>query len=362
MEKKEIIFKYIILTTVYVSFLLLFWPFKTALLLASLFAMAMTPLLERLLKKTKREKLVIFLMVFGLLFVVIGPLTAIISRGIFHLSQLQQDTITQLPIYKNIETTIHTLWDFVNKLTTRFNVDISEDFDVKGMLPKLMQSTLPVLTALLTKFPQFLLQLFVFITSLYFFLLRRREFFDWFKERELLPVDSLTRLVNLLQKTSNTVVISTLIVAMVQATIINIAASIAGYDNLMIIFVLTFFMAFVPVVGSVPVSLSLAVFSFLQGEAGNGVIMLIALGFAGGIDNVIRAYILSAEEEAIHPLISLLTLIGALAMFGVPGLFLGPIIAELAFAIGKIMNGNQTAAVLPPNAAEASEPEPQRSR
>lgn len=355
MNDREVIFKYAILSVVYIAFLLLFWPFKTSLLLASLFALSMTPLLNKWLKKTKKEKLLIFLMVTGLILIIIAPLTLIITKGILNLAQLQQDTIAQMPVYKNIEETLTKVWHFLSDISSRFNFDLREDFDVQSLLPRILSVVLPWLTAFVTNFPEFLLQLFIFIASLYFFLLKRREFLEWFKDRRLLSDDSLHKLVELLQRVCYTVVFSTLIVAAVQATIVTVAASIAGFSNLMMIFILTFFMSFVPVVGSVPVSGALALFSFLQGEAGHGVIMLVALGIAGSIDNVIRAYILTSEEESLHPLVSLVTLIGALAMFGIPGLFLGPIVTELAFAIGKIMNGGSSLAEQVANAeAEAA--------
>lgn len=361
MDNKEIVFKYAILTVVYISFALLFWPFKTALLLAALFAMAMTPLLNRWLNKIDREKLLIFFMVIGLILIVIAPLTAIVTKGILNLAQLQQDAIAQLPLYKNVETTVSKIWGFANDISSRFNFDLNETFDVETILPKALQIVIPWLTALITNFPEFLLQLFVFVASLYFFLVKRREFLSWSKERKVLSQDSLAKLIVVLQRVCYTVVFSTLIVASVQASIVTLGASIAGFDNLMIIFILTFFMSFLPVVGSVPVSGALALFSFLQGEAGNGVVMLVALGFAGGIDNVIRAYILSAEEE-IHPLVSLLTLIGALAMFGISGLFLGPIIAELTFAIGNIMNGSDQPTEVPAIVSSEDESAPRHSR
>lgn len=344
MNDREVLFKYVILAVIYISFLLLFWPFKTSLLLASLFALSMTPLLNRWLKKTKKEKLLIFLMVSSLILIIIAPLTLIVTKGILNLAQLQQETIAQMPIYKNVEETLTRVWHFLSDISERFNFNLREDFDVQSLLPRVLSVVIPWLTALVTNFPQFLLQLFIFVTSLYFFLLKRREFFEWFKDRRVLSEHSMYKLVSLLQRVCYTVVFSTLIVAAVQATIITVAASIADFGNLMMIFILTFFMSFIPVVGSLPVSGTLALFSFLQGETGHGIIMLVGLGFAGGIDNVIRAFILTSEEESLHPLVSLVTLIGALAMFGIPGLFLGPIIAELAFAIGKIMNGENSLA------------------
>lgn len=338
MNDRQLVFKYALLSVVYISFLILFWPFKTSLTLAALFAMSITPLLNRWLKKTNKEKLLIFGLVAGLILIFIAPLTLIITKGILNLSQLKPESFAEMPVYKNIQDTLNTAWHFVSDIADRLNVNMREDIDIQSLLPRIIQFIVPWLTAFVTNFPEFLLQLFIFITTLYFFLLKRREFVNWFKARQVLPDDSLFKLVSLMQKVCYTVVFSTLIVAGVQASIVTIGASIAGFDSLMIIFILTFFCSFLPVVGTVPVAGSLALFSLLKGEVTDGVVMLIALGIAGTIDNVIRAYILSGEEESVHPLISLLTLIGALGMFGISGLFLGPIIAELAYSIGQIMN------------------------
>jgi predicted PurR-regulated permease PerM len=361
MNNRQILFKYTILTAVYVAFLLLFWPFTTSLMLAALFAMAMTPLLNRWLKKTDKEKLLIFSMVAGLILIIIVPLTLIITKGVLNLSQLQPDTIAETPIYKNISDTIDKGWHYFSDISERFNIDFRENVDPKTLLPKVMQVVIPWVTAFVTNFPEFLLQLFVFVTSLYFFLWKRREFLEWFKNRRLLPHHSLDQLIALLQKVCNTVVFSTLVVACVQSAVIVLGASIAGFGNLMVIFIITFFMSFLPVVGTVPVAVALAAYSLLQGEVGDGIIMLVALGIAGSIDNVIRAYIMTAEEESMHPLVSLLTLIGALAIFGIPGLFLGPIIAELAFAIGGIMNGTSLTETVEVAQAEAVESTPPSS-
>lgn len=360
MFSKENISKYLILTVVYVSFAALFWPFSTSLLLASLFAMAMTPLVKKWLIKFKHEKILIFLMVAGLVLIVIAPLTLIVTKGILSIAQLQQETMAKLPIYQNIEITITKAWAALNEVATSFQFDLNESFDIQTLLPRVLQFVVPFLTSLITNFPEFLLQLFVFLTSLYFMLVHRLHFWAWFKDRHLMAEDSLKRLLVLLQKVCYTVVFSTLIVSFVQATIIVAAASIAGFDNLIIIFILTFFVSFFPVVGTAPVALGLAAFSFLQGYTGNGIIMLVALGIAGTVDNIIRAYILSAEDE-IHPLISLFTLIGGLSIFGVAGLFLGPIVTELAFSIGHIMNGKDQKVELPPVASSAAESKPLNS-
>ena len=96
-------------------------------------------------------------------------------------------------------------------------------------------------------------------------------------------------------------------------------------------------MSFIPVIGSGPLSIALAIYSFTQGNIFSGVILSIAAFVASIVDNAIKTYIFSSQEDSVHPLISLLSLIGAMIMFGFSGLFLGPIVSHLAFSISSFL-------------------------
>ena len=62
--------------------------------------------------------------------------------------------------------------------------------------------------------------------------------------------------------------------------------------------------------------------------------MLITAGVVGIIDNVIRPYMQSSHDE-IHPLVAILSIFGGLLVLGLPGLFIGPVVAAMAlWAIG----------------------------
>lgn len=340
-QSKEVIVRNLFLFIVYGAFIYLFWPFNQALLFAGLFAWALTPLVNKYKKYISNERRLIAILVFALLAVFIIPLTIVIFKGISNIGQIQQSGLAELPLYKNIEHSINTVWDFLNRYALKFDFNLEEQFDVKSILPKVAQVVIPVFTAIITNLPGFLMQLLIFIACLYYFLIKRREILTWVRDFGLMPDQSLNHLVDFLQRVCYTTVISTIVVASVQALIVSVAGVFAGYKDFLIIFLVTFFMSFVPVLGSGPISIALALYSFMQGEIGAGIILSIAAAFAGVIDNVIRTYLLSGEEESVHPLISLLALIGGVIVFGVSGLFLGPIVSQLAFSIHKIMGARK---------------------
>jgi predicted PurR-regulated permease PerM len=54
-------------------------------------------------------------------------------------------------------------------------------------------------------------------------------------------------------------------------------------------------------------------------------------GVAGISDNLIRPFMGTLGEVNVHPLIGLLAIIGGVIMFGLPGLFIGPLVVSLSF-------------------------------
>jgi predicted PurR-regulated permease PerM len=56
-----------------------------------------------------------------------------------------------------------------------------------------------------------------------------------------------------------------------------------------------------------------------------------------GSDNIIRAFALKGSTN-LHPLIALISVLGALQVVGIWGVFIGPITAAFFYALLKILN------------------------
>jgi predicted PurR-regulated permease PerM len=71
---------------------------------------------------------------------------------------------------------------------------------------------------------------------------------------------------------------------------------------------------------------------------GSGIGLLVVAVVAGSVDNIIKPLIVSSgSEESLNPVISLLAIIGAVIVYGIPGLLLGPILTELTLKIVPIL-------------------------
>jgi predicted PurR-regulated permease PerM len=132
---------------------------------------------------------------------------------------------------------------------------------------------------------------------------------------------------------------SNIITGILQATIVSVGALVFDIGDFFLVFFITFIVSFIPIVGAAPVAAFLAVLCFMDSRFGAGVGMMILSVVSGLADNIIRPYLGTLGEVEVHPFIGLLAVIGGVIMFGLPGLFIGPLVASLIFgALPIIVN------------------------
>jgi predicted PurR-regulated permease PerM len=94
----------------------------------------------------------------------------------------------------------------------------------------------------------------------------------------------------------------------------------------------------IPLAGAWMVWGPCAVWLALQGHWVAAVGLTIwGLAFVGMLDNIVKMYVLQSEAD-LHPLIAFISVIGALQVMGLWGIFIGPIIASCLFALVQIFN------------------------
>jgi predicted PurR-regulated permease PerM len=78
-----------------------------------------------------------------------------------------------------------------------------------------------------------------------------------------------------------------------------------------------------------------AIYLYTEGSIARAVTMVVIGLVVGVVDNIVRPLVLSGQE-AIHPMVSLVAVLGGIAFFGVPGVFIGPLVACMAIAVLEI--------------------------
>lgn len=326
--------------TVALLFIGLFIPFWEPLSLAIIFAFGIQPIMIRLGRKIRfcRDKCVAVMVIVVALILVL-PLSLTVYGVANRISDFAyEDSVTQagsiIPKVKNyiIEKVDQ------NSLLKDFDVEkkLSGAFD--GAFKTAQGFVLSGASKVVTKVPDFMLSIFIFFLGLYFFLSHGSRISDFFDDQKFFSHPELHTVVRILQKSSYQTLFSLLVVGAIQAAVVTVGAKIFGFGDVLLIFLLTLIVSFIPVIGAAPVAGVLSIYLFATGKTGPGIGMLVVGGIAGSIDNILKPYLVSGDD--VPAILSLISLIGALILFGFPGLFIGPVLATLAAELFEVRKKN----------------------
>jgi predicted PurR-regulated permease PerM len=177
-------------------------------------------------------------------------------------------------------------------------------------------------------------QLGLFFVALFFLLADGTRLVDWLKRKMPLPAGKAATLFGYLRAVTNSVVISILATAGVQATLALVGYLIAGVPSAVFFAVVTFFTSFIPAVGTMLVWLPLAVLGLVGGHTAAGVFLILwGILVIGMADNFVKPILI--RRGVSFPIGAVFfALLGGLAAFGAVGLVAGPL--TLAFAVAIV--------------------------
>jgi predicted PurR-regulated permease PerM len=126
------------------------------------------------------------------------------------------------------------------------------------------------------------------------------------------------------------------VVAMVQGTLGGLAFWFLGVKGALLWAVLMAFLSLLPAIGAGLIWLPVALYFLLTGAVWQG-LALIAFGVfvIGLIDNVLRQ-ILVGKDTAMPDYVVLISTLGGMAVFGLNGFVIGPVIAAMFIAVWDI--------------------------
>lgn len=156
--------------------------------------------------------------------------------------------------------------------------------------------------------------------------------------RRYLPFRAETReeLAESLKNNVNANVLGQVLISLVQAILTGLALWIFGVPDPLFWGLVSFFMAFIPVLGTPLVWGPAAIYQFAQGETGMGIGILLAGGIViMNIDNLLRI-VLAKQLGDIHPLVTLAGVVLGVELFGILGLVIGPLLLSYLIVLMKV--------------------------
>lgn len=326
-----------ITTLIMLLFGVMFWPFLTPLLLAALFAFAFEKIVTKYTIKYKSRVLVTAgLLVLLCLFVVV-PIVGVVIKTISSVKEAAASGLGNSPLYQTFEQFLTSISGKINSIARSFDMDTSQLPQLGDLFSRGSQSVAGFATDFIAAIPDKTLSLIVFIGTLYYFLVEAANIKKSFVNLHILKKNELNQIIEIVKKSSYITIVASALIGALQAVIVATFAYFCGYKEFMILFVLTFLFSLIPVIGAAPVAILLSLLSFLQGQSGAGIALLVGATIAGTVDNVVKPMIVSSSGEDLHPVLSLLALIGAIIVYGAPGILLGPILTQLALKVVPIL-------------------------
>ena len=185
----------------------------------------------------------------------------------------------------------------------------------------------------------FVFELFVMLFALFYFLRDGDAVLDRF--RLFLPFEEGMR-ERMLAEARELIfasVTTSLVIAAVQGLICGGAFAIVGLGSPIFWGVLMAFLSLLPVVGAWPVWIPAAIWLFSTGHAGRAVILIAICGGLGAtIDNILRPILLGGRSS-LNGLLVFISVLGGIAVFGVLGVVLGPIVVATAVGVLDVYSG-----------------------
>lgn len=180
-----------------------------------------------------------------------------------------------------------------------------------------------------TALPGHVIEGFLFVVALYFFLRDGAAFVRW--TSRLLPFRDrdTDRLYASIQRTVHGALMGQLVVSAVQGGLSIAALYLFRVPGALVLGILALVLSVLPLVGTMPVTVGAVIYLLASGRIGAAAGMSVAAMIIGVSDNVIRPWVQSADTR-MHPLLTLLAIFGGIELMGFAGVFLGPVIAAIA--------------------------------
>ena len=344
---KHKLIRTVFISIVFILFAAMFWPFLTELILAALFAFAFHDFHEKILVRKIKQTYASLSVTLGIFIFIASPIIFIVLKTISAIKQYSQTGFHNTQLYQSTEKLLQDLTSYLTSLAERLDLDATRLPNPSELLSRYSGEIGSFATSGITKVPEIGLSIFIFFLGLYYFLNESHKIKSQFLKFDLLSEAETNKIIHILKNSSYTTLAISLFIASIQALVVSLFAYFSGFTEFFIIFIITFIFSLIPMVGSAPTPLFLMIIAFMQSNPGAAITMLVAGVIAGSIDNLIKPLILSSGEESLPPILSLITLIGAILVYGAIGILIGPIVTQLAIHILNILGA--TTEIAPPD-------------
>jgi predicted PurR-regulated permease PerM len=191
------------------------------------------------------------------------------------------------------------------------------------------QSILELTQQYLSDLVAFIIGLAVMALALYYFLAEGGQMVRNLHHLSPLESGDEEALFDKFARVCRGLVLGTLLCAVAQAVLMGLGLWAAGVERVWALSGVTLLCSLLPIIGSGGVWVPVSLWLLWDGRVGAGIFVgLYGALIVSTADNLVRAHVLHGAAS-MHPLLAVVSALGGMQLFGLWGIFLGPVVAAL---------------------------------
>ena len=340
-EKFHRVFILILVAVISVVFLQMIRGFIVTVLMAAIFSGLAHPLYRRVLHLVRgRRATAAVLTLLVVLLVVVTPLVVFMGIVATEALDISQSVTPWVRQHIREPSKLGQLLErlpYADQIQTQVQAYSAQIIEKMGELAGRVSSFLVnSLSAATRGTVGFLFHLFVMLYAMFFFLAGGRQVLDSALRYVPLPEADKELMVDKFVSVARATLKGTFVVGVVQGGLAGLALAVVGIQGATFWGTLMVVLSIIPALGTALVWVPAAAYLFAVGKTTSaiGLALWCAL-IVGTVDNFLRPKLVGRDTK-MPDLLILLSTFGGLAMFGIVGFVLGPIIAALFIAVWQI--------------------------
>ena len=313
----------------------IFKPFLSTLILAGVCAIVLYPLYAYILTKTKnRDTLSAWITIIFTILCIVVPLS-FIGKTLFQQALTLYSSLTEENTRHSI---IYSLTDTLSVFSNGI-IPGSGDFftnlstNIDAYIKQILSWIIDHLGTALSGISKVALSFFIFLISLYYFLKDGKKLIKEIESLSPLNKEDDDTLISSFHAAVNSIVKGNLLIAFIQGVLTTIGFALFGVPNSILWGTITIVASLIPRIGTSIIILPAVAYLFITNNITESLLLFLwGIGVVGVVDNILGPKLIGNKLK-LHPLFILLSVLGGMLLFGPIGIFIGPLIISILFAV-----------------------------
>ncbi|MEM7183375.1 MAG: AI-2E family transporter, partial [Spirochaetota bacterium] len=318
------------------------WSFLTSLVFASIIAGAFFPIFHYLVDKKQMNRtyaasIVCFLIVL-VIFIPGTYITIQLSKELVVFyeglkSGITEKTLNDLFFGDHFfATTVASTFDLLNQ---EYNLDSIKKLITSG-LSKVSLTALNSVNALVGNIFSFFFQFFVMLVAIFAIFRDGRAMMKFFLDLSPLQNDDERLIIKQFNTMNYVTLVSNGIGGFIQGILAGIGFFLAGVPSLLLWTILMIVLAFIPLLGMSLVYIPVCIYLYFSGAVWQSVTLFIYCSvIALIVENWFKPRFIGDKVE-INPILVFFSIIGGMSVFGMSGIFYGPLIVSIFLTVSSL--------------------------